>query len=301
MFISDVQNSGKNGDEVEFRAICNEKSVLPKANGGNYMNVSFVDRTGKISFPVFNSIDILDEILEVGKPYTVSGKVNLWNDMVQLKNTDYKIISDEDCEAGEFIDAYQISERYMRKFERMVQSMSEPYQTFAIHATGCCGQNKKLFKEFLLCPSAEKHHGNKIGGLFLHTLGMLEIFESYIEIYSENISLYGNIDDAMNIDRMRLKIILHDFMKIREYEYGLCIKRIPGVIGHIVDGAGYVDNVNENLSGIFGREEIENIKYSILSHHGQWGKFEPKTFEDKLLHLLDMMDSQIVGEIESKN
>ena len=112
------------------------------------------------------------------------------------------------------------------------------------------------------------------------------------------INMYGDINSVLNKDRLICKAILHDIKKVDEYEYETVIRRKPGVIGHLIDGVTYLNKINEECNNILNREQIEDLTYAILSHHGQYGPYEPKTPEDVILHLADMADAKVVGELE---
>jgi len=65
-------------------------------------------------------------------------------------------------------------------------------------------------------------------------------------------------------------------------------------------GASYIEKINAEVGNVLSEEELDDICYSILSHHGEFGKFEPKGVEDILLNTADVIDSQIVNAVENK-
>lgn len=295
MKIKDLSNC-KQDSPVSFKAIVSEKSLVPTKNGGHYLSVALCDSDGRISFPIFEDADNLHDKLEVLTPYEVSGTVNFWNSSTQIKNISFRELSSDEYESCDFVSAYEIPKSLVSFFADVVRGLSSPYKEIAMEATGLDTDEKK-FKIFLSCPSAEKHHGNKIGGLFLHTLGVMSNIGNIPKLYKK-LDMYGDIDTVINKDRLMLKAILHDVMKVNEYEYKTCIMRKPNVIGHLYDGIIYLTQINDKLGKPLSEEELEDIKYSILSHHGEYGPCKPKTLEDMLLHLSDMIDSRVVGEME---
>lgn len=284
----------KTGQPVRFKAVLANKKIQVSSNGSEFLHLTLVDSEGSISTPIFDGLGTnLFEILDIGAAYVVDAVINIWNNNVQLKMASFTIMSESEYDPSDFIPSYNIPDVILSNFEEIIKKVKDPYGQLiraAIEGT------ENGFEDFKTAPSAEKHHGNRLGGLFLHTYGMLRNFIAITKIYE---FIYGDIHETINIDRMYLKIIFHDIMKINEYEYKTFIRRRPGVVGHLIDGPAYFDKINEKLGNPIGRDEAEDIKYSILAHHGQWGPFEPKTLEDKLLHQLDMIDSQLVGGIES--
>ena len=73
---------------------------------------------------------------------------------------------------------------------------------------------KRDGRDFLSCVAAEKFHGNKRGGLFLHTVGVMKTIESILKDYVTN-PFYMNADNVIDKDRLMLKAIVHDIMKIK--------------------------------------------------------------------------------------
>lgn len=291
-------NGMSSGTAVRFKAVLAEKKLSPKSNGGNFLNITLSDNAGRISTPIFDNTEMLNSKLEIGKAYQVEGVVNQWNDIAQVKNISFKELKETEYTADDFISSYEIPSDLIEFFKITVDKLCEPYRTITRRAVGM-DKSPEMWTAFLSCPSAEKHHGNKIGGLFLHVLGVMTNVVNAYNVYTK-INMYGDISQAMNKDRLICKAILHDIMKVREYEYKTVIRRTPGVLGHLIDGPIYLSKINDECGKILDRELLENLQYSMLSHHGTYGPYEPKTVEDIILHMADMIDSRIVGELEKQ-
>ncbi|MCX8074147.1 MAG: HD domain-containing protein [Clostridia bacterium] len=289
----------KDGECIEFDALLVEKKTLTKNNGDPYLQVIMQDNTGKIEFPIWTDFSTMSELLEEKSVYNIKGILIHWNDTVQIKNPKIMLIdTSNNIDMSLYVPTYDIPQELYDYFLNTVKNLNYPYNVIAKAATGCDGYNKKRWKEFTTCVSAEKHHGNKRGGLFLHTVGLMKEVEAICERYINNPYFY-NAKDVINYDRLMLKAILHDIKKIDEYEYDGVIRYKPGKkTNHLVNGVVYLRQINMECGEILSEEDVEDIAYSILSHHGQWGPYQPKSLEDTLLHLADMVDSQIVGAIE---
>lgn len=304
MKIIDVLNAN-HGTTVEFKGVLVDKVLAATKTDTMMLSITLADVTGRISFPVFSLAEKLDKELQEGVAYNVSGVVNIWNGNVQIKSESmnkppkFVELDKSEYEPTDFVGEYTIPQGFIKLFTDTVTDMASPYKELVMEATGCLGCNDERWKQFITAPSAEKHHGNKIGGLFLHTLGVLSNMMNIIKLY-ERLNVYGDLSNVINKDRLIAKAIIHDVEKINEYQYDTVIRRIPGAVGHLYDGVYLVSKINNSLDTPLERSEIENIKYSILSHHGQYGPCEPKTIEDMLLHLCDMIDSRVVGELEKQ-
>lgn len=290
-------NSVMNGTEVVLRVVLSKKEVKPKNGGGTFVNISLTDSTGNITFPIFENVYNIMQDYEVGVPYEVSGIVNHYNGCPQLKKTTFKKITEYNKD--EFIDSYIIKDKYLNEFMSMIDKLSEPWKTLSYEALDL-NTNKNMFNKFMECPSAKTFHGNKLGGLFYHTYGVMKNIENIINTYSD-LDMYGDVNKVINKDRLMFKALIHDIEKTDEYIYDTYINRKDNVIGHIIDGVVFVCELNKRCNNILSDEELEDIKYSLLSHHGTFGPYEPKTIEDLLLNLADNIDAQIVKEIEQNN
>lgn len=295
MNIKELSNA-KTGEAVSFKAVLADKKLSPKNGGGHFLSVTLADKDGRVTTPVFDNADMLDEKLEIGVPYLVKGLVNVWNGTTQIKNIAFRKLEEGEYMPGEFINSYEIPKNLIKFFIDTVNGLSEPWRTISRRAVGMDG-SPETWTAFLTAPSAEKHHGNRIGGLFIHVLGVMTHAVNAYNVYTK-INMYGDIDNVINKDRLICKAILHDIKKIDEYEYKDVIRRKPGVIGHVIDGVTYLNQINAECNYILDKDQIENLTYAILSHHGQYGPYEPKTLEDTILHLADMTDAKIVGELE---
>lgn len=305
MNITKVLNS-ENGEYVSFKAVLANKQLLAKNGGGNYLSIVLTDADNRISTPVFDNADELDKSLEIGKAYLISARINIWNGTIQLKNIFLKELKKEDYDFSDFISSYNTF-KGIESIKAIVDSLKEPYKTIARHSLGIIENESdgnllckfdKRWNEFITCPSAEKHHGNKIGGLLLHTLGVVNNIINIIDLYKNKLTEYGDVINVINTDRLILKGLIHDIKKVDEYEYKTYIRRIPDVVGHIYDGVGYIDKINKECGNILSREEVENIKTSIITHHGEYGPKTPTELEDWIVHLADMIDAKVVGELE---
>lgn len=300
-----------NGEIVEIIGVLIKNNLIAKTNGGgNYLQVSFRDSSGTVEFPVFDRAEIIHERLEEGRIYGVKGVANIWNGNFQIKSPVFTPMkTDETLERlgrDYFMQSYPIedikeAEEYITE---CIKGLDDNHRDIAEGLTGLLSKNSDRYKAFITAPSAEKHHGAKLGGLVIHVSGVLKSLNNMIDDYIDNCyTAYKTDKEIINPSRTRLKAIAHDIKKTDEYEYDTIIRRRPGVIGHLIDGCSYLTEVNNDIYNKTGkypldREELESVKYAILSHHGQYGPYQPKCLEDEILHLADMIDSRFVGAIE---
>ena len=297
MKIADI-TSENTGEVVEFNALVNDKRTNYKKDGSPYLLIILQDNTGTIAFPVWDKYEHLNNLLNINSIVSIKGVAATFNGNMQIRNPVINTYTGE-IEYSDFVPEYDIPSKLIDYFNETIDKLEDKYKKIAIAATGAMGYNEKRWNEFITCVAAEKFHGNKRGGLFLHTIGVMKTIENIITDYI-TAPFYMSAKDSINKDRLMLKAIVHDIMKIREYDYDGIIKRKPIKMDHLVMGASYINEMNNEVGKVLSEEELDDICYSILSHHGEFGKFEPKTIEDVLLNAADIIDSQIVNAIENK-
>lgn len=150
-------------------------------------------------------------------------------------------------------------------------------------------------KAFYIFPAAQRFHHNYVGGLAYHTLGMLDLADSFLANYS-----------YLDKDYLYAGIILHDMGKVKEFsgventEY-----KVEGqLLGHLVIGGLEIDRKALEL-GYQDTEEAMLLKHMVISHHGQpiYGAArKPQTPEATLLWYIDTLDSKfrVLGEVMAK-
>ncbi|AAO36962.1 HD domain-containing protein [Clostridium tetani] len=291
----EVLNSG---ERVEFNALISDKKTGWKKDGSPYLMLVMQDSTGTIAFPVWDNYETLNSHIDINLVVNIKGIVTRFNGNIQIRNPIINMVKEE-IDYGLYVPEYNIPESLIEYFNDIVNSLEEKYRKIAIGATGANRYNEKRWRDFLNCVAAEKFHGNKRGGLFLHTVGVMKTIENILKDYVTN-PFYMDAKNVIDKDRLMLKAIVHDIMKIKEYDFDGIIRRKDIKMDHLVLGAAYIREINIEMGNPLTDEDLDDICYSILAHHGEYGNFEPKGIEDILLNMADIVDSQIVNAIENK-
>jgi 23S rRNA maturation-related 3'-5' exoribonuclease YhaM len=297
MYIDDISKLN-NGDQIDFTGLVSDLRTGQKKDGNPFLIVIIQDRTGSISFPIWDNLDRFREIVEQNPILHVKGTAGSFNGAIQIKNPSVKPAGPEFC-ASDFVPTYEIPSGLVEYFNSVVESLEDKYRKIATAATGAFGYSRERWDAFCNCVAAEKFHGNKRGGLFIHTIGVMKTMESLLSNYIAS-PFYMDAGQVINRDRLMLKAILHDLMKTEEYEYDTAIRRKCIRMDHLVLGAAYVREINSECGGVLTEDELDDICYSILCHHGEFGNYPTKSIEDILLNQADLIDSQIVNAVENK-
>lgn len=146
-------------------------------------------------------------------------------------------------------------------------------------------------KAYFIYPAASRMHHHYVGGLAYHTIGMLEMAESFLKNYP-----------YLKKDYLYAGIMLHDIGKtlelsgVQNTEYTLDGQ----LLGHLVRGALEIEKMALELH-YDGKEEIQMLEHMLISHHGQlqFGAAKrPITPEAIALWYIDTIDSKfrVLGE-----
>ncbi|MGE5628073.1 MAG: HD domain-containing protein [Solirubrobacterales bacterium] len=286
-----------NGAALEIMALVSDKRIGRKKDGTPFITLIIQDNTGSMSFPLWDNYDHYMNTIEINSVIQIKGFINYFNGAVQIKSPVIRNATSYDY--SDFIPSYPVPKELYDYFNDIVNGLEEKYKKIAIGATGAFGTNEKRWNDFTTCVAAEKFHGNKRGGLFIHTVGVMKAMDAIISNYVGN-PFYMDAKDVISRDRLMLKAIVHDLMKAAEYDYEGIIKRKSIKMDHLVLGAAFIREVNKEVGNVLSPEELDDICYSILSHHGEFGNYGTKGIEDILLNIADVADSQIVNAVENK-
>lgn len=134
-------------------------------------------------------------------------------------------------------------------------------------------------------PASIHRHHNYPGGLLEHIISTariaLALCNSVEKVY------HGKI----NRDLVISGVLVHDLYKTLTYE-----KKDNGAYraSHLAEK---VDHLTLIVSELIRRGFPLDVIHTVCSHHGEAGPIRPKTVEALVLHLADLVDSQLNGEV----
>jgi len=136
-----------------------------------------------------------------------------------------------------------------------------------------------------IAPGSTFHHHNYSGGLLEHILSSMKIALVLCDCVEQ---IYrGKVDRDIVIGG----VMLHDLYKTLTYE-----ERENGTYG-LTPLAERVDHLSLIISEITRRGFPLDLIHAVCAHHGVTGPMRPKTVEALILHLADLVDSQLNGEV----
>lgn len=259
---------------------CEEKNAK---NGSTYLDIILSDKGGEMPAKFWDYKG--DGLYETGMIVKVRGTIEQYNGhdqfrIIQIRpasSTDNYNIAD--IVPSSEVGGEQIFDMLIRRV-RMFQDADLKAIVLEIL------QSKK--DVLITCPAAFKLHHAILGGLMLHTIGIVRMAEEICKIYP-------NIDKELLVSGA----ILHDVAKTWEFEFsstGLVkgYSKEGELIGHLVKGAMYIEEAANKLK--IHNEKVVLLQHMILSHHGvpEYGAaVRPSFLEAEILSSLDALDATI--------
>ena len=271
----------QNVDEVYLVRECQLRGTK---GGKSYLHVVFVDKTGQMTGRLWNATDALFMALEGADFVRVTGRVEVYQDSLQLNLNSIRRVDDKDVNI----------EDYLPRSPRDVGEMFAKVREFAASVRN--EHLSRLLRDFLddgdfaahfqKAPAAVAFHQPYLGGLLEHTLAVATLAD-YVA------SRYPGLDR----DLLMTGTLLHDIGKIEELSYTKAFEYTDRgrLIGHLIIAVQMVQDRVRKIEG-FPPQLFDLLSHLILSHHGEyeWGSPKlPMTAEAIALHHLDNLDAKV--------
>ncbi len=276
----------KPGETVDDVFVLSEKNLAQKKDGKNYLNLTFMDRTGTLKGVLWEHVEGAVDRISAGDYVQVKGSISEYRGMLQLVARSLALAGAENVEPADFLPV--TSRNIDAMFEKMLQ-ITDTLKTPCFHDLfRLIWADAGLVRLFKAAPAAKKMHHAYIGGLLEHTLSMAILVDKIAGHYT-----------GVDRDLLLSGAILHDIGKIREFEFSSHIDYTSQgrLLSHIVIGIQLIDE-KINLIKDFPEEQAVLLKHLVVSHHGvrEFGSPEPpKTIEAVLLNHIDEIDSKVKG------
>ncbi len=139
---------------------------------------------------------------------------------------------------------------------------------------------------FFEAPAGRYQHHSYAGGLVEHTLATVKLAIAMVE----NLAEYYGVKDV-NRDYVVAGALLHDLYKPLIYkaeaEGSYSLSKVGSRLDHLT-----------LLLAEAYREFPLDFLHVLAASHGEWGPISPRTIEALIVHLADLMDSRLAGEIQ---
>ena len=324
MNIKNIQEM-KYGEQLVLEGLIKQKETKQKRNGDKYLQLTIVDSSGEMTFPVWEKVDERDAVINEGDIVKVVGSVGSYGGKNQIVLQGFS--NPETTDRTKFISSY---DRESYKFEHLVvyilntiyeikdinlanfichylfdMNMSQVFDVLKSADASAIVEffkNHEVSNKFITAPAAVHHHQNKLGGLLIHTCGVLfnaiHTMDGYLEDAEYGVPIFISADNVIDRDLVIVGAILHDIQKIEEYTYDVMIERDSDSLGHRLLFMKRSQSINDNYKDL-SEERLTELQELILTHHGPWGGQKPKNINSVILFCADYLDSQIASCAEN--
>lgn len=254
------------------------------ASRGNFLTLILSDGSGQILARVWEGAEQAYEELESGQVVKLQGEVETYLDRLQVRVNQVRPAKPDEYDRRDMLPS---SPRPRDEMLAALRTYIEHVEQTDLRAlVDFFFGDQEFLNNFAQAPAARRVHHAYLGGLIEHTLELLKIAGTVIEIYPQ-----------INSDLLRTGVLFHDLGKVREFVWDLDIDYSDEgrLFGHIVMADEMVTAAIKQQPE-FPPELAMQLRHMLLSHHGryEWGSpRRPKTLEAVALHHLENLSAQI--------
>ncbi len=275
-------NTLQEGDYVNDYFIAIRKDVRSKQSGGKFLGMVFKDRTGEIGGVMWNNAVDTANMFELGDVVNVRGRVNLYQNRLQLQVEQVLPLNESDYNLEDLIHTPGNLDADLAAFKKVLDTVQHPKLKELI---ACFWNDTEFLQQFKIAAAAKKWHHEYQGGLLRHCLEMSRIAELMCE-------LYPNIDR----DVLLVGVFLHDLGKLEEMSHEMFsdYTNAGKLLGHLQIGCDMLQKHINTIADFPEKLRLE-LLHMLLSHHGELAHGSPvlpKTLEAIVLHHIDNLDAQ---------
>jgi 3'-5' exoribonuclease len=270
--------------EQDFLIVRKTLSPFKNAGKGNYLALVLADKTGQIQARMWENADTFHEKATENKVYWIKGRVEKYNNFMQIKVDDLAPLDDAQFDAATYLAA---STRPLPEMRAELRAVLEK--------VGHPGL-REFFLEWLLdsdfaasysyAPAAKQIHHAYVAGLIEHSLEVAKFALSVQELYPE-----------ADRDILIIASLLHDIGKVAEYVCGLGIDITDQgrLIGHTVIGYNMLQQRAAGDARV-PDDKLTHLGHIMLSHHGELmygAPVMPATLEAVIVHHADLTSGRV--------
>jgi 3'-5' exoribonuclease len=250
---------------------------------GNFLTLILADRSGQLLARVWENAEDAYQQLTEGDVVKVDGEVETYLGRTQIRVLRVRPAAPGEYDIRDMLPASQRNpDQMLAELQFFIEGIENRYLAELVNSFYGDPTFSRLFAQ---APAARRIHHAYIHGLLEHTLELLTLANTILDIYPQ-----------LNADLLNAGILLHDIGKVREYSWELDIDYTTEgrLLGHIVIGDEMVSQAIAAIPG-FPPELALGLRHMLLAHHGkyEWGSpRRPKTLEAIVLHHLENLSAQ---------
>lgn len=285
------------GDRCDLPLLLRGVERRTKKSGGDFLKVTFADRTGTLSAMIWDDVDEADALLQAGEVYDVHGGYEVSEKFgPQLRLEGFRPAEEGTYDPSELRNGPPVPVAELeRRLRALVASVTDPQLRQVLDLV--LGEETETWQRYRIAPAAKRVHQAYRHGLLEHCLTVAEAVAGAADVFpgiDRDLAVSAAlIHDIGKLDAYRLiegdDVELTDDGKLRG-EIVLGYERLHGIVDQ-------VDGMTEVRKRAF--------LHIILAHHGHLehgSPVTPQTREAFLVHTMDNLGGKlgIVDRLEQE-
>ncbi|MBN1638652.1 MAG: HD domain-containing protein, partial [Ignavibacteriales bacterium] len=271
------------GEKIQHFFLLSKIEIKITKTNKEYLDLEFRDKSASIVGRMWDNIDDIKFEVAQGNIVKVTGQVEKYQDVLQVKVEKMKVADENDNISIE--DFLPRSERnldeMLDEFDGLINSIKNQYLKRLLKLV-FAGKN---LDEFIKMPAGKMWHHSYIHGVLEHSLEVAKICE-----------LVHSFHPDINRDLMLAGALLHDFGKVFELQYKPTFDYTDQgkLLGHIVLATIEIEKRISQIPNF--PDDLKNqIIHLVLSHQGKLehaSPIEPKMAEAIALYYADELSAK---------
>lgn len=251
---------------------------------GYFLTLVLSDRSGQLIARVWDNAEMAYEDVLEGEIVKLDGETESFLERTQIRILRLRPAEPKEYDMRDMLPSSpRDPDEMLNELKGFINEIQNPHLSALVNIFF---DDKEFIDQFVQAPAARRIHHAYLHGLLEHTLEILILAKTAIELYPH-----------LDADLLFSGILLHDIGKVREYTWDLDINYTNEgrLLGHVVMANEMISKAIESLPE-FPEELGLRLRHMLLSHHGryEWGSpRRPKTLEAIALHQLENTSAQI--------
>ncbi len=256
-------------------------------NGRSFLSLLAGDRTGQIDCRVWDNVEELNSLFEIGDFVKIKGAVQIYNQRKQLVVHKLENVNALGLERSDYL-VEQKNLDTNGLFSELHQYIQKIQSSYIKQLCLDCTSDSEIKNLILNSPAAKSIHHAERGGLLNHIVSICKLMD-----------FIGNHYADLNKDLLYFGAIFHDLGKIWELEINknnqITYTEKGQLLGHMYLSCELVEKRSQKILG-FPEDLRMILKHIILGHHGKIEYGSPKLPmfpEAFIVAQIDELDSKI--------
>jgi 3'-5' exoribonuclease len=282
MFVRELQD----GQDIDQVLLVRDVEVRQRRDGGEYLRVTFGDRTGALPAMVWDDVAAVSDLCKPGVAVRVTGRYGVHTRYgPQLTLRGLAVAEAGTYDRSALLDGPPRSAEQMEAdLRQLLGTIQHPHLRRLLQRV--FGEGSETWRHFRSAPAAKYYHQAYIHGLLEHCLTV-----------AQAVSAISATFPGIDRDVAVTGALLHDIGKLEAYSAGEAIDLTDAgkLQGEIPLGYYRIRREIEDIDG-FPSETAAAVLHIILSHHGSLAHGSPVvpcTREATLVHMIDNLGGRL--------